>query len=88
VATFKEQGFAGFDLDSWIGVYAPAKTPPAVVEKWTAALQEITRMPEVRERLIGFGFEPLGNSPQQFLESYKVDFPRVAELIKAAGVTE
>lgn len=88
VATFKEQGFAGFDLDSWIGVYAPAKTPPAVIEKWTAALQDITRMPEIRERLIGFGFEPLGNSPQQFLESYKTDFPRIAELIKAAGVTE
>jgi len=87
VATFKEQGFAGFDLDSWIGVYAPAKTPQAIVEKWSSALQEITRMPDVRERLIGFGFEPLGNSPQQFLDSYKADFPRIAELIKAAGVT-
>jgi tripartite-type tricarboxylate transporter receptor subunit TctC len=87
VATFKEQGFAGFDLDSWIGVYAPARTPQAIVEKWSSALQDITRLPDVRERLIGYGFEPLGNSPQQFLESYKADFPRVAELIKAAGVT-
>jgi tripartite-type tricarboxylate transporter receptor subunit TctC len=87
VATFKEQGFAGFDLDSWIGVYAPAATPAAIVAKWTAALQEITRLPDVRERLIGFGFEPLGSTPQRFVESYKADYPRVAELIKAAGVT-
>jgi tripartite-type tricarboxylate transporter receptor subunit TctC len=86
VATFKEQGFSGFDLDSWIGVYAPAKTPQPIVEKWSSALQDITRLPDVRERLVGFGFEPLGNSPQQFLESYKADYPRVAELIKAAGI--
>ncbi|MBB3178444.1 tripartite tricarboxylate transporter substrate binding protein [Variovorax sp. Sphag1AA] len=87
VPTFAEQGFAGFDLDSWIGVYAPAKTPTAVIEQWNQALREITRMPEVQSRLIAFGFEPLGNTPAQFRASYQADFPRVAELIKAAGVT-
>ncbi len=87
VPTFKEQGFTGFDLDSWIGMYAPARTPQAVIDQWTTALQEITRMPEVRDRLIAFGFEPLGGTPQVFVDSYRADFPRVAELIKAAGVT-
>ena len=87
VPTFTEQGFQGFDVDSWIGVYAPARTPPPVVEAWTGALREITRLPEVSARLIAFGFEPLGNTPAQFLEQYKADYPRVAELIKAAGVT-
>jgi len=87
VPTFAEQGFAGFDLDSWIGVYAPAKTPAAVIEQWNQALREITRMPEVQSRLVAFGFEPLGNTPAQFRASYQADFPRVAELIKAAGVT-
>jgi tripartite-type tricarboxylate transporter receptor subunit TctC len=87
VKTFAEQGFAGFDLDSWIGVYAPAKTPPAVLAKWNEALREITKMPEVREKLAGFGFEPLGNTAAQFKASYAADYPRVAELIKAAGVT-
>ncbi len=87
VPTFAEQGFRGFDVDSWIGVYAPAKTPPAVVEAWTAALREITAMPDVRARLTAFGFEPLGNTPAQFMQVYQADFPRVSELIKAAGVT-
>ena len=50
-------------------------------------MREITRLPEVSARLIAFGFEPLGNTPAQFLEQYKADYPRVAELIKAAGVT-
>jgi tripartite-type tricarboxylate transporter receptor subunit TctC len=87
VPTFAEQGFAGFDLDSWIGVYAPAKTPQPIVDAWVSALQEITRMPDVQERLVSYGFEPLGNTPAEFLANYKADFPRVAELIKAAGVT-
>ncbi len=87
VKTFAEQGFAGFDLDSWIGVYAPAKTPPAVLQKWNDALREITKMPDVRDKLASFGFEPLGNTAAQFKASYAADYPRVAELIKAAGVT-
>ena len=87
VPTFAEQGFKGFDVDSWIGVYAPAKTPPAVVEAWATALREITALPDVRARLTAFGFEPLGNTPAQFMQVYKADYPRVAELIKAAGVT-
>ena len=44
-------------------------------------------MPDVSARLVAFGFEPLGNTPAQFMEIYKADYPRIAELIKAAGVT-
>jgi tripartite-type tricarboxylate transporter receptor subunit TctC len=87
VPTFTEQGFQGFDLDSWIGAYAPAKTPQPVLDEWSAALREITKMPDVQERLAGFGFEPLGNTPAEFRAGAKADFPRVADLIKAAGVT-
>lgn len=87
VPTFSEQGFQGFDIDSWIGVYAPARTPQPIVEAWTTALNEITRTSEVGARLTAFGFEPLGNTPAQFMALYRADYPRVAELIKAAGVT-
>jgi tripartite-type tricarboxylate transporter receptor subunit TctC len=87
VPTFNEQGFQGFDIDSWIGVYAPAKTPAPIVDAWTTALRDITRMPDVSARLTAFGFEPLGNTPAQFMELYRADYPRMAELIKAAGVT-
>ncbi|PIT71349.1 tripartite tricarboxylate transporter substrate binding protein [Limnohabitans sp. B9-3] len=86
IATFSEQGFKGFDLDSWIGMYAPANLPLELQNTWVNALREITAMPDVQAKLISFGFEPLGNTPQQFMEVYKTDYPRVAELIKAAGV--
>ena len=87
VPTFKEQGFQGFDLESWIGVYAPAKTPEPVVQAWVAALREATALPDVRGKLATFGFDPLGNTPEQFIERYRADYPRMAELIKAAGVS-
>jgi tripartite-type tricarboxylate transporter receptor subunit TctC len=87
VPTFTEQGFQGFDLDSWLGVYAPARLPLPLVEAWTAALRDITRMPDVTAKLVAFGLEPLVNTPTQFTEAFKADYPRVAELIKAAGVT-
>lgn len=87
VPTFKEQGFQGFDVESWIGAFAPARTPEPVVQAWVAALREATAMADVQARLTGYGFEPLGNTPAQFEQRYREDLPRVAELIKAAGVT-
>lgn len=87
VSTFGEQGWPGFDIDSWIGVYAPAKLPDDIQAAWVAALREITAMPDIAQRLTAFGFEPLGNTPAQFVERYNADYPRTAELIKAAGVT-
>ncbi len=86
VPTFNEQGFTGFDVDSWIGFYAPAKLPADVQNAWVTALREITAMPDVQGRLTGYGFEPLGNTPAQFMQVFTADYPRVADLIKAAGV--
>lgn len=87
IPTFSEQGFKGFDLDSWIGMYAPANLPVELQTTWVTALREITAMPEIQAKLVSFGFEPLGNTPAQFMEVFKADFPRVSDLIKAAGVS-
>ena len=81
-----EQGFKGFDLDGWVGAYAPAKTPKAILDELSTALREITRMPDITARWIDLGFEPLGNSPEDFARNHKADYPRWAEIIKAAGV--
>ena len=87
VPTFGEQGFQGFDVDSWIGIYAPARLSPELQTAWVNALRDITAQPDIQARLTAFGFEPLANTPAQFLEVFRADFPRVANLIKAAGVT-
>lgn len=86
ISTFSEQGFKSFDVDSWIGMYAPANLPVELQTTWVNALREITAMPDIQAKLVSFGFEPLGNTPQQFMEVFKADYPRVSELIKAAGI--
>lgn len=87
VATFADQGFKGFDIDSWIGVYAPARTPQPVIDTWVSALNEVTAMPDVTAKLISLGFEPQVGTPAQFAARYRADYPRMEQLIKASGVT-
>ena len=51
------------------------------MDAWVNALRDITRQPEVAARLTAFGFEPLANTPAEFVERYKADYPRMADLI-------
>jgi len=87
VPTFAEQGFEGFGLDSWLGFFAPARTPAAVVEKLAGALREVTQSPEVRGKLLDMGFEPAGTAPDAFAGDIKSQYAAWAALVKAAGVT-
>ena len=86
VPTFTEQGFEGFGLDSWLGFFAPARTPAPVVDKLAAALREATQSPELRSKLLDMGFEPLGSTPDTFANDIKSQLPAWAALVKAAGV--
>ncbi|HEU5295964.1 MAG TPA: tripartite tricarboxylate transporter substrate binding protein [Burkholderiaceae bacterium] len=87
VPTFTEQGFEGFGLDSWMGFFAPARTPAPVLDKLVPALREITQSTDVRTKLLDMGFEPAGSTPDEFASALKTEFPVWAALVKAAGVT-
>lgn len=87
VPTFTEQGFEGFQTDSWLGFLGPAKLPRPVLDKLATALREITQAPEVRARLLDMGFEPLGNSPEDMAAAQKAEVPVWAALVKASGLT-
>lgn len=84
---FGEQGFKGFEPTTWIGAYAPAKTPKPIVEELAAALREATQAPEIAARWHDIGFEPTASSPEEFARIHKADFPKWAEMIKAAGLS-
>jgi tripartite-type tricarboxylate transporter receptor subunit TctC len=86
VPTFSEQGFDGFALDSWLGFFAPARTPAPVVDKLAAAMREVTQSQEVRSKLLDMGFEPAGTTPEAFAGDIKTQYPAWAALVKAAGV--
>ena len=77
----------GYDASSWAGLLAPAKTPPAVVAKISAAVQKAIRMPDVVEKFKAQGATPVGDSPEQFAIYLKSDIEKWRAVVMKAGVT-
>src|SRR5258706_11905479 len=86
VATFQESGLVGFDVTSWVGIFAPAKTPRPIVERLQREVEAALKTPFVRERYATLGIEPVGNTPADFGEQVKADLARWADVVRAANV--
>jgi tripartite-type tricarboxylate transporter receptor subunit TctC len=86
IPTVAESGVPGFDVSSWYGLLAPAKTPPAVVEKMNADAVAVLREPEVRQKLENLGLEVVGSSQQQFADFIKAEMVKWGPVIKAANI--
>jgi tripartite-type tricarboxylate transporter receptor subunit TctC len=85
LATFTEQGVPNIDLAIWVGAYAPAGTPRAVVDRLQKELKLVLQIPEVREKMIAQGQTPVGNTPEEFAANVRADLPKWEALIKASG---
>jgi len=83
--TVAEAGLAGFDVFGWNGLLAPAGTPKSIIAKLHAEITRALQIPEIRERVAGFGFEPVGNSPEEFGEFIKADIAQWARAAKESG---
>jgi tripartite-type tricarboxylate transporter receptor subunit TctC len=75
----------GFDIVGWYGVIGPAKMPEAIVAKLNAELIRILNSPDVRERILLDGSEPVGNSPEVFRQFMLADTAKWAKLVKESG---
>jgi len=85
VPTFAELGYPEIEEYTWVGFFAPAGTPPAIVQKLNAGIDEVLRMPDVRERLEALTFEPIGGSSQQFTDYVRAEVVKWAEVVKVTG---
>lgn len=86
VPTMAEAGYPNVMPGSWIGVLAPAKTPPAILNKLSAELDAVVHSPDVRTRLIDYGIDPVGGKPDQFQAFIKEEAVRWAGVVHKAGV--
>lgn len=86
VPTFKE---SGIDIvgTSWYGMFAPAKTPDDVVVRLNKAIVDAVKSPDVAQRLIGFGLNPTGTSPDELGRIQKAHAALWEPVIKASGFT-
>jgi tripartite-type tricarboxylate transporter receptor subunit TctC len=76
----------GYDATSWAGLLAPAKTPPAIVNKISASVQRAIRLPDVAEKLQATGGTPVGNTSEQFARFIKDDIEKWRRVVEKAGV--
>jgi tripartite-type tricarboxylate transporter receptor subunit TctC len=86
IPTFRE---VGFDLQAtgWYGMFAPAKTPPDVIERLNRAIVNAIKSPDVSERMLTFAIEPTGTSAAELGEIMKRDAAFWAPAVKASGFT-
>ncbi|SDG95941.1 Bug family tripartite tricarboxylate transporter substrate binding protein [Propionivibrio dicarboxylicus] len=86
VPTLAESGVPGYFSISWIGLLAPAGTPPEIVEKIAKDVQQVVNAPEMRDRLVGQGATPVGGSPAQFKAFIDSETQRYRKLIADKGI--
>ena len=87
VPTMTEAGVPGFDnVGAWFGIVAPTGTPPTVVARLNAVIDQSLAKPEVREKLVGMSMVPVGGPPAAFKTFLEQDSVRWTALIKAADI--
>jgi tripartite-type tricarboxylate transporter receptor subunit TctC len=84
--TASEQGIKGLEVGSWIGIFAPAGTPPNIVRTVQQNVAKALADPKVHAFLVKTGQEPVGNSPTEFASVYKADVAKFAKVIAEAKV--
>ena len=86
VPTVAEQGYPNFEAVAWIGMLAPAKTPPEIVARLSGDLKKILDTPEVRGRLSVQGFNAQSMAPAEFGQFMKAEVPKWGAIVKAGNV--
>jgi tripartite-type tricarboxylate transporter receptor subunit TctC len=87
VPTIADSGLPHFEFESWFGLLAPAKTPPAVVARINAAVNKVVAMPAVKERLVNLGMETSPLSPGEFNKIFLADRELMLKIVRESGIT-
>jgi tripartite-type tricarboxylate transporter receptor subunit TctC len=86
VPTMTEAGFPEFEVSSWQGLLAPARTPATIVSKLHREIARILAQPEVRERFAAVAAEPVGSSPTEFRAYIQSEIEKWAAVAKRANI--
>lgn len=86
VPTMAEAGVPGYEMASWFGLLAPAKTPKVIVDQLSRELKKAVNDPKFAERMKAQGLETVGSTPESMLSTMEADTKKWAELIKVTGI--
>lgn len=86
VPTMKEAGYAGMEIYTWYGTFAPAGTPPAVIGRINSDINSLLQQPEIRDVLAKLGMTPAGGAPERLGGLVKSELARWDRVVKAAKI--
>jgi tripartite-type tricarboxylate transporter receptor subunit TctC len=86
VPTLTEAGAPGQESEIMLGILLPGGTPPEIIDRLHREIVRIIALPDVRERLTAFGFEPIGSAPEEFARRIQWEIEKWAKVIRAADI--
>ncbi len=86
VPTLAEAGVKDFNTAPWQGLLAPAKTPPAIIDRLYRQVLEVLKLPYTRERFAATGTDVVGSSPQEFAQQIRRELEQNSKVIKSVGM--
>jgi tripartite-type tricarboxylate transporter receptor subunit TctC len=84
--TIAEAGVPGYEISTWYGIWAPARTPPAIIARLQQAVATAARNPETRARFDALGAEPVADSPEDYARFVRAEFDRWGKLVRDARI--
>jgi tripartite-type tricarboxylate transporter receptor subunit TctC len=88
VPTIAESGVPGYEHDQWYALFAPAKTPPAVVTALNREAVRIANLPDINEKLVATGHRVVAGSPQQLAEKVKREIEKTRKIMRDSGMQQ
>ena len=86
VPTLSESGVPGYEMNLWIGAFAPAGTPGDIAARLTNEVMRIVKLPDIREKLAAMGVEPVGDTSEQLARTIRSEIARYGPVVKAANI--
>ena len=87
VPTLSEAALPGFEVTTWFGALAPAKTPPEIVTRLNGAIVKILAMPDVQKRLLEAGAEPVGSTAEEMAARIRREIEGYGKIVRQANIT-
>jgi tripartite-type tricarboxylate transporter receptor subunit TctC len=87
VPTMAEAGLPGFEVQSWFGMYAPAKTPPSIVDRLAQEIKKASASPKFIGALAPLGMQIVASSPDEMLQAMRADSKKWGDVIRETGTT-
>jgi tripartite-type tricarboxylate transporter receptor subunit TctC len=85
VPTISESGLPGYESSSWYALLAPAGVPASILTRLNREAVRILQLPDIREKLLAQGMDPIGSRPEQLTATIKSEMEKWARIVRVSG---